>query len=438
MGIKMRRKVKVLVYMVLLFVIFFDLSVLYSSGETSSVYEEKLKQAEEKRKELEASKKEAQAKLDELKNDRDNIMKYIEELDIEFNEIMLRIEQYEKDIAVKESELNETRILLEEARQTEARQYATMKKRIQYMYENGDTGFLEILLNTESLSELLNQTEYFSKITQYDKNLLEDYTETKLLIADREAILELDLEMLSELKEAADFEKKSTETLIAEKTNEIEKYTASIGVTDEILFQYMDEIVNQDLAIEDIKAEEAKRIEEEEKLRKEEEERLAKEQKEREEQAERDRQNGNALAGVTTSETSLPEDMIWPLPGDYRIYSYFGYRVAPTEGASTYHRGLDIGGEYGASIVSVLAGTVEVSSYSTTSGNYVIVNHGNGLRTAYLHNSKNLVSVGDYVKQGTVVGLVGSTGVSTGPHLHFGVSVNGTYVDPLNYLGKLL
>lgn len=126
--------------------------------------------------------------------------------------------------------------------------------------------------------------------------------------------------------------------------------------------------------------------------------------------------------------------MIWPLPGDGRIFAYFGNRVAPTAGASTYHRGLDIGGEMGASIVASLSGTVEIAQYSSSSGNFIIINHGNGLRTAYCHCSKLLVSVGQYVKQGEVIALVGSTGISTGPHLHFGVSIDNVYVDPLNYI----
>lgn len=129
--------------------------------------------------------------------------------------------------------------------------------------------------------------------------------------------------------------------------------------------------------------------------------------------------------------------MIWPLPSDHRIHSYFGYRVAPKAGASTYHKGLDIGGARGAKIVSVLSGKVTEAKYHTSSGYYVEVDHGNGLRTRYLHCSKLLVSVGQKVSQGDVIALVGSTGVSTGPHLHFSVIKNGSYVDPYPYLKKV-
>lgn len=127
-------------------------------------------------------------------------------------------------------------------------------------------------------------------------------------------------------------------------------------------------------------------------------------------------------------------NMIWPLPSDHTIYTYYGYRTPPTAGASTFHKGLDIGGPYGASIVTVLSGTVTKTSYNSTSGYYVEVSHGNGVVTRYLHCSKILVSVGQTVMQGDTIALVGSTGVSTGPHLHFSVVINGENVDPYPYL----
>lgn len=126
--------------------------------------------------------------------------------------------------------------------------------------------------------------------------------------------------------------------------------------------------------------------------------------------------------------------MIWPLPSDHHIYSYFGYRVAPKAGASKYHQGLDIGGAKGSKIVAVLSGTVTEAKYHPSSGNYVEIDHGNGIRTRYLHCSQLLVSRGEKVSQGDVISLVGSTGVSTGAHLHFSVIKNGAYVDPYPYV----
>ena len=126
--------------------------------------------------------------------------------------------------------------------------------------------------------------------------------------------------------------------------------------------------------------------------------------------------------------------MIWPLPGDPYRGSGFGPRKAPCAGASTFHKGVDIGGKYGAKIVASLAGKVTYAGYNNSAGNYIEIDHGNGYVTKYLHCSKRLVSRGDYVLQGQVIGLVGSTGVSTAPHLHFGVFIDGVAVDPLRYI----
>ena len=129
--------------------------------------------------------------------------------------------------------------------------------------------------------------------------------------------------------------------------------------------------------------------------------------------------------------------MIWPLPGDHRVYSRIGPRIAPTEGASTYHKGWDIGGEFGAPMVAVLAGRVVSTDYNPSGGNVVKIEHQSGFMSAYCHCSEILVSPGEYVQQGQIIARVGSTGVSTGPHLHFGIQINGEYVDPSPYIGYL-
>ena len=122
------------------------------------------------------------------------------------------------------------------------------------------------------------------------------------------------------------------------------------------------------------------------------------------------------------------------MPGYNTITSYFGNRNAPTAGASTNHKGIDIACDTGASIVAASAGTVIVSTYNVGEGNYVCIDHGGGVVTVYMHNSQLLVSVGETVTAGQTIALAGSTGYSTGPHCHFGVRVDGTYVDPLGYL----
>lgn len=132
----------------------------------------------------------------------------------------------------------------------------------------------------------------------------------------------------------------------------------------------------------------------------------------------------------------------WPLDENVecRISSYFGKRTAPTQGASTYHEGIDIArpssGENieGTAIIASADGIVEISKYSNSAGNYIVINHENGYKTRYLHNASNIVSVGDRVSRGQVIGYLGNTGNSTGPHLHFEILLNGVPQNPLNYV----
>ena len=126
----------------------------------------------------------------------------------------------------------------------------------------------------------------------------------------------------------------------------------------------------------------------------------------------------------------------WPVPSCKQISSYFGPRSQPTAGASTYHKAIDIPASSGAKILAAAKGTVIESAYSSAKGNYVIISHGSGYRTEYMHMSSRSVHTGQKVKAGKMIGRVGSTGVSTGPHLHFSVYKNGVALNPLYYVKK--
>jgi len=124
---------------------------------------------------------------------------------------------------------------------------------------------------------------------------------------------------------------------------------------------------------------------------------------------------------------------LWPCPSSKQITSYFGNRVAPKAGASTDHKGIDIGASMGESVIAAAAGKVTTVAYSGARGYYIVVDHGNGYATLYQHLSRQDVAVGDMVYQGDQIGAVGDTGISTAPHLHFEIHVNGTPVDPLQF-----
>ena len=390
-------------------------------ADTTKSYQDQIDAAKEKKKELEAAQKELEAKIAALKEKKDDMQEYMLSLDDKMAELLLDIEESEAEIAACEEKLAVTRQELEEAKLREANQYETMKQRVQYMYENGETGFLEVLLGNGSLSDLFNQMEYRREITKYDNRLLERYNQTKLDVANTELVLEAQLEELKMLKQTQEAEFAAVEELSAAKAEEILALAADIGVDEEMLFYYWEEIVEQGKSIEELERLEAERIAEEERKRKEEEERLRREEEERKKQE-------------AMKRNQSIDNMLWPIPASSRITSYFGYRNAPTAGASTYHRGIDVGAPTGTKVLASIAGTVTKAGYNYSSGYHIVIDHGDGVETKYFHASKLLVKVGDYVQRGQTIMLVGSTGVSTGPHLHFGLYVNGTAVDPLKYV----
>lgn len=387
-------------------------------------------QAKDVKTDLEKKKQETEARLSELETEKDDILKYIEELDKELSGLNDEIDSLNGDIKETGTAIDKAKKELEAAKAVEEEQYTIMKKRIQYMYENGSTDYIEIIMKSDNISDILNQVEYMSKITEYDNSLLDKYKKLKQDVADKEKSLEVKAEKLSALKEELTFEQDTVKKLASDKNKELAKYEANIGNEKALSAEYSSKLQEQENLIEDLLEAERKRVEEEERKKKEEEERR------RQEEAAKANNNANTDNNQDTGNGSQVkvDGFIWPCPSSSRITSPFGSREQPTEGASTFHQGIDIGASSGSEIVAAAGGSVVTAAYSVSAGNYIMIYHGDGIYTVYMHCSKLLVSAGDEVSQGQTIGLVGSTGISTGSHLHFGVSVNGTYVNPLNYV----
>lgn len=417
----------------------------------ASSFQNQIDDAKDKKQELEEKQKAMQAKIQELAKKKDNILVYIEELDNELETLTDEITQLNGEIAIVNQNLQETEDKLIQAKNTEKKQYETMKKRIQYMYENGETSFIEVLLNSENIADLLNQVEYISEITDYDNSLLDNYKATKVQVEGMKKKLEDTLEEKNLLSEELALNQDALEAMIEDKQKELKKYEENISQSQSMAKEYREQIVEQEQMIEDLLEKERKRIEEEERKRKEEEERKRREEEERKKREEEERKKQEALAqqnqnvsnnsnsntGTGNSSTNnavSKEGFLWPVPSSGRITCGFGNRTSPTAGASSYHQGIDVGAASGSNIVATKSGTVVTASYSSGAGNYVMIYHGDGVYSVYMHCSKLLVSVGQSVSRGDVIALVGSTGISTGPHLHFAISMNGSYVDPQKYV----
>ncbi len=390
-------------------------------------YQSAIDKAKKEKEELEKKRKEAADRIAALEADKKSTEEYIQKVDEELSAAYAQMEDLEERIALCADALDAAELELDEAKATKENQYATMKARIKYMYENGETSFWELLTGSDSLEDLLNQVEYRSQIAEYDDNLLKRYEATCEEVKAKEESYALALVELTAEKEEQQLLIDNLAVLVANKAAYMDELTATLGITEEQYFEFYEEIESKELQIADLEEKEKKRIEEEERKRREEEERLKREAEER-----RKREEALKKLGLT-DETNI-DNMIWPFPGDPNIYSYFGYRTSPITGKREYHSGIDIGGAYGADIVASLAGQVTKATWSSMNGNHVVIDHGNGVTTHYLHASKLLVKAGDYVKQGQVIMKCGSTGWSTAPHLHFTIRVNGALVDPCDYV----
>lgn len=368
-----------------------------------------LNDAKKKKTALEEEKERAEQTVKQLETLRGDTAAYVKQLDASLETITDELTKLAADILTKENEIEVTKQELELAQQAEESQYESMKLRIKYMYEKGDSTYVDLLLNARSLSELLNRAEYITKISEYDREKLDEYVETKEKIAETERVLDAEHDELLTLQEQEEAKQKSVEELLAAKQKELKKVEGELAQAEDQVSEYEKDLKAQEDAIKAIEAE------------------LKRQEEEARKKAEA---AGKSYATVNIGDIHF----IWPCPSSGRITSEFGARTSPTEGASSNHKGLDIGAPTGTDIVAAASGTVVVSTYSYSAGNYVMVNHGGGVYTVYMHASKLLVSVGDTVKSGQVIAKVGSTGYSTGPHLHFGIRVNGTYVNPRKYV----
>lgn len=392
------------------------LGTVFSSYATSKAIED----AKKKVSSMEEEKKKVESTLKELEGKKSDTAAYVKELDRNLSALAGELTKLEGDISQKEEQIEEAKVELETAKITENRQYEDMKLRIQYMYENGQTGLLESMMQSESIAELLNRAEYASQITSYDRKMLEEYRKTRQEVALKEEALKTEHQELLTLQDSTKAKQSSVKTLMAFKEAELASYETKIASAQGEIDQYNS----------DIKAQEEHMARVEAEIRRKEEEARKAEEARRAEEAKKNQSSAGGDSTVKKGNTNF----IWPCPASGRISSAFGDRSSPTEGASTNHKGIDIPAPSGSSIVAAADGKVVISTYSYSAGNYIMIDHGGGLTTVYMHCSQLLVKEGETVKQGQTIAKVGSTGYSTGPHLHFGVRSGGSYVNPSGYV----
>lgn len=391
--------------------------------------ESNLSEAQQEKKTLENDLQKAKELIDSLKGSKEDIQSEVEKLDKQLNEISGKVKELESQLSKKRQEIANTESALNKAKEQEKKQYRNMKKRIQFMYENGQTSYVEMLLSADSFTDFLNAVEYITQISQYDRKMLKEYQNMQVTIADTQKTLETDYASLQSLQAKVQEEKQAVAALESAKKGELNDVADDLTDAQTVAKAYEVEIQAQNEVIAQIQAAQKRAAEQQ----------AAQQQA----QAAEENQGATDAAGENqnTAQNTTPSgngqstgSMMWPCPSSKRVTSDYGPRTSPTNGASSNHKGIDIGAAYGADIVAADGGTVLVATYSSSGGNYVIIDHGGGLCTVYMHASSLTVSAGQTVSKGQVIAKVGSTGISTGNHLHFGVTLNGVYVSPWGYV----
>jgi len=367
--------------------------------------QEQISQAEEEKKELESGLSDLQKIKKELEKQKADLKKYVQQLDGNLAQIEQNIADLKSKIAVKEEEIKVTEAELLSAMEREQNQKESMTTRIRLMYEQGETYMMEMLLKSESFGEFLNQADYMERVIAYDRDMWDKYKENRKYVELCKEELELEKQVLDQAKANVEAEQNSLELLIAQKTQDIISYETDINTKQQAIKEYEAEIQQQEeeiKALEDAIAEEKKQI--------------------------------LINSGVVLSYDG--GEFKFPLASYTRISDDYGDRIHPTLHVKQFHNGVDFAAPKGTAIYAAYDGKVVAAAYSSTMGNYVMIDHGDGLYTIYMHASALYVKGGDIVIRGETIAAVGSTGRSTGNHLHFSVRKNGTYQSPWNYLKK--
>jgi murein DD-endopeptidase MepM/ murein hydrolase activator NlpD len=353
-----------------------------------------------------------------------NVMREMQELDQQITDVMEIIETIELDLLatlVRIEAANEDLALAQLEREN---QMEILSTRVRVMHEQGSVGLLEVLFQAENIADFFARWEYIRTITQFDQDLLAQLQKTEERVASGVDTLNRSQVLISELQAEHENAK-----LDLEKTAEEKRiFIIQLEGDSEKHAEYLDILAEEAHAINlqfvSAQARHREHLAEQERRRREEEDRRRREAAER----------AAAERAAQMSTLNPIGTFVWPLAIRGTITSEFGTRNDPFTGRPTKHEGLDISAPAGTQILAAEAGFVHLANWGVGYGNYIIINHADGYSTLYAHNSRNRVSEGQRVTRGQHIADVGTTGRSTGNHLHFEVRKNGVHQNPMNYL----
>ncbi len=361
-------------------------TAVFATNETEITdLQERMEQIEEQEVAL-------KAKLDSQKKEQNKLTSQLRQINANLNNAQASIRSLDTEITDIEGQIAFTEMEIENKQRDYDGRMALFNRRLKEMYQYGDMNYISVLLQSSSLSDFLTRFEYLKYIANNDQKLLGEIQALQKTLDEQHVSLttmKADLETKKQTQV-----QKSEELSVA--SAEQQKVVNAINADVNATWAMLEEMEAESKALES----EIQRL----------------------------------MAANGDSPAEAPSKYIWPCPSSKKITSKYGYRIHPIQKVRKLHTGIDIGAKKGAEIKASASGKVIMAKYYGGYGNCIIVDHGGGMSTLYAHMSAYVAKEGDWVAQGQVIGKVGSTGNSTGPHLHFEVRVNGQTVDPQGYV----
>ena len=386
-----------------------------ANAASLSALQQQLQDLKSEKKKIDANIKKLQGQLSDNLEEMEDVVEQKNTIDQEIfmlhekiYNINEQINTYGVLIADKQQELDVAEAHLAELN-------AKNKERIRAMEEQGDLSYWSVLFKANNFIDLLDRLNMINEIAASDKRRLKEMSDAAEAVATAKVELEDEMNALEETKDELtetqkELEVKSDEAdkLLADLIATGEEYQALLDEADAEASKLGQEIANAQNAYDDAQYQQWLST---------------------------SKPSSGSSSGSSNVSNSAPSSSGWIVPCKYtRFTSPFGYRIHPIYGYRKMHNGVDLAAPKGTPVKAAKAGTVVATSYGSSAGYYVQISHGDGFQSKYLHLTHYIVKSGQYVTQGQVIGYVGSTGASTGPHLHFGILYNGEYVNPARYI----
>ena len=374
--------------------------------------------------------------IEEMVAQKENIDRQIALLYDEVDNINSQIRSYTELIAANQEELDAAEAKLADLNEKN-------KARIQAMEEEGTVSYWSVLFKAKSFTDLIDRLNMMEEIHRADRKRMSELSEAAVAVAEARSALEVEKAALEDSRN----ELKESQTVLDAKRAEADEILNELNADKRALdaleaeWEAEEAKIAAEIAAAEVEYTKALKAEEEAR-RKAEEERKRKEEEEKKKQEEANKKPGNGGSngggsndGGSSGGSSFVSGEGWARPCSWKkLTSPFGYRTHPVTGQYKFHNGVDLANNQGTPIYAARSGKVTVDTYGSTYGYYVTINHGDGYSSLYAHMTRSVVDKGDTVKKGQLIGYMGSTGRSTGPHLHFSIFYNGSSVNPMNYI----